>query len=167
MSTNIQPLRPYTLFTDKTGVLTKTAYDFLFSMYTRIGGSLDALNAVTLADKTWEEPNPIGSTTPSTGKFTTLVVTTSVLPGGGLKHARVTTGSVGAGATALITYTWPTAFSTAAYTVVASVIDATAAVASLKVVHIETISTTQVKVRVENTSAGALTGEVQLIAMHD
>ncbi len=71
----IQPLRPYTLFTNKNGVLTTEAYNFLYNLYLRVGGSLDSLNAVTLADHTWEEPAPIGSVTPNTGRFTTLTTT--------------------------------------------------------------------------------------------
>lgn len=258
MATNIQPLRPYVIFTQENGTLTPTGYDFLYNMFLRVGGSLDSLNAVTLADKTWDAPNPIGSTTPSTGAFTTLTATTSanfsptgqvvinpttasnmnnmtiggttpkaatfttltvntsasfapsgtvtinpttasamdnvtiggttpkastfttmttttgaVIGGGvaangsGLKHARLTTGSILAGTDALVTHTWATTFADANYTVSASVVDATTAAASLRVVHIETISATQVAVRVENTSAGNLTGTLHLIAIHD
>lgn len=170
----IPPLKPFQLFTDKDGLLTKTAYDFLFGLFSRVGGSLSELNAVTLADKTWDAPGTIGSTTPSTGKFTTLESTTAFTAGlsvtanaSGLKHARVTTGSIGAGVSALVTHTWTTTFADASYTVAASVVDATAAIASLKIVHIEAVSATQCKVRVENTSAGALTGTLHLIAFHD
>lgn len=85
----------------------------------------------------------------------------------GLRQGRITTGSIGAGASALVTLTWATAYKDTNYTVIASVLNATAAAASLRVVHIETISTTQVAVRVENTSAGALTGTLHLIGFHD
>lgn len=85
----------------------------------------------------------------------------------GLRQGRVTTGSIGAGASVLVTHTWTTAYPDTNYTVTASVVNATAAVASLKVVHVETVSATQVAVRVENTSAGALTGTLHLLAMHD
>lgn len=68
----IQPLRPSAAFADQQGNLTKEGYDFLYGLYRRVGGSLDSLNAVTLADKTWDSPDPIGVTTPSPGKFTTL-----------------------------------------------------------------------------------------------
>ncbi len=68
----IQPLKPYTPFTDREGRLTKDGYAFLFNMYLRVGGSLSSLNAVTLADATWDAPDPIGTTTPNIGKFTTL-----------------------------------------------------------------------------------------------
>lgn len=85
----------------------------------------------------------------------------------GLSGGRITTGSIGAGASALVTYTWTTPFKDTNYTVTASVLNATAAAASLRVVHIETISATAVAVRVENTSAGALTGTLHLVALHD
>ncbi len=80
---------------------------------------------------------------------------------------RVTTGSVGAGASALITLTWPVAFPDTNYSVVASVVDSTAAALSLSVVHVETVSASAVAVRVVNNSAGALTGSVNAIAVHD
>lgn len=85
----------------------------------------------------------------------------------GLRQGRITTGSIGAGASALVTHTWATAYKDTNYTVTASVLNSTAAAASLRVVHIETISATQVAVRVENTSAGALTGTLHLIGLHD
>lgn len=85
----------------------------------------------------------------------------------GLKHARVSTSSISAGASALVTVTWGTAFSSTNYTVTASVADSTSATASLAVVHVESISTTQVQVRVSNTSAGSITGTLHVIAIHD
>jgi hypothetical protein len=170
----IPPLRPKAIFTDQMGVISKEGYDFLYGLYLRVGGSLSSLNAVTLADKTWDAPNAIGSTTPNTGKFTTLESTTSFTAGlsvapnaSGLKHKRVTTGSIGAGVSAIVTVTWTSAFADANYTVTASVLNSTAATASLKVTHIESVSASAVTVRVENTSAGALTGTLNVIAMHD
>ena len=172
MPTLIQPLRPYIPFTEKNGTLTKEGYDFLFNMYRRVGGTLSDLNAATLADKTWEEPGTIGFLIPNTGKFSTLTASTLVVTGGvsqsgGLKHGRVTTGSVGASTSALITHVWPTPFPDANYTVVASVVNSTASVASLRIVHIESVSAAQVAVRVENTSGSPLTGTLNFIAMHD
>lgn len=96
-----------------------------------------------------------------------LSVGTGVSQGGGIKHARVTTGSIAAGASALVTLTWATAFANGNYTVNASVVDATAATASLSVVHIESITASAITVRVVNNSAGSLTGTVHAIAMHD
>lgn len=168
MSNLIQPLKPGEPFTSDKGYLLKNAYDFLFALYRRVGGSLDSLNAATLETFTWEAPGTIGSTTPNTGKFTGLTVTTSIANnGGGLKHKRVTTGSIGAGASATVTVTWGTAFADANYTCSASVLDSTAASASLRIVHLESISASQVVYRVENTSAGSLTGTLHVIAMHD
>jgi hypothetical protein len=83
------------------------------------------------------------------------------------KAARVTTGSIAAGATALVTLTWASAFLDANYTVQASVMDATAGTLSLSVVHIETISASAVAVRVQNSSAGDLTGMLHVTAVHD
>jgi hypothetical protein len=73
-SGKISPLRPYMLFTDQNGNLTKEAYDFLYAMFLRVGGSLESLNAATLEAHTWEEPGQIGFVTPSSGKFTSLAV---------------------------------------------------------------------------------------------
>jgi hypothetical protein len=87
--------------------------------------------------------------------------------GSGLKHARITTGSVSGGSTALVTVTWGTAFADANYTVEASVLDATTTSLSLSVVHIESISASAVTVRILNNSVGSLTGTLHVIAMHD
>lgn len=87
--------------------------------------------------------------------------------GGGFKHARVTTGSVSAGSTALVTITWGTAFADANYTVSASVVDSTTSSLSLSVVHVESISASAVTVRVLNNAIGALTGVVHCIAIKD
>lgn len=179
MTVAIQPLNPYNKFVDENGKLSRDGYSFLYNLYLRVGGSLDSLNAATLLDATWSEPNAIGNTTPSTGKFTTLEGTTSITTptihvtssvdnnSGGIKHARLTTGSVAAGATALVTLTWSSAFADANYTVTVSLVEATAAVLSLHIIHIESVSASQVKIRVENTSAGALTGTLNVIALHD
>lgn len=87
--------------------------------------------------------------------------------GGGFKHGRVTTGSISATSSALVTNTWTTAFANTSYTVSASVLDSTAALLSLEVTHIESITTSNVVVRVSNTSAGSLTGTLHVIAVHD
>ena len=85
----------------------------------------------------------------------------------GFKHSRVTTGSVTSGATALVTITWATAFADANYTVSASVIEATTSSLSMSVVHVESITASSVTVRVLNNAAGALTGTLNVIAVHD
>lgn len=66
------------MFTDESGQLTKDAYDFLFAVFQRIGGSLDSLNAATLENYTWEQPGRIGFSVPSSGNFTTLGATQNV-----------------------------------------------------------------------------------------
>jgi hypothetical protein len=99
---------------------------------------------------------------------TQLNVGTSVAPdSGGIKHSRVTTGSVSAASTALVTVTWGTAFADANYTVAASVVDSTTTSLSLSVVHVETIAAGSCTVRVLNNAAGSLTGTLHVIAMHD
>lgn len=72
MTVLIQPLRPYNPFVDSTGKLTRDGYNFLYNLYLRVGGSLSSLNAATLLDATWSEPNAIGNVTPNTGAFTSL-----------------------------------------------------------------------------------------------
>lgn len=86
---------------------------------------------------------------------------------GGLKHARITTGSVAAGSTTLVTCTWSTAFADANYTVTTSVIDSTTSSLSLSIVHVESVTASAVTVRVLNNAIGALTGTLQVIAIHD
>lgn len=84
------------------------------------------------------------------------------------KSQRVTTGEVGGGLSALVMLTWTAPFADANYTVIASVQDSTAGLLSLVVVHIESISASQVAVRVSNTTvATPITGTLHLIAIHD
>lgn len=85
----------------------------------------------------------------------------------GIKGQRVTTGSISAGASALVTLTWSNAFVDANYTPTVSVLNSTAAAASLRIVHVESYTASQVVVRVENTSAGSLTGTLLVTAIHD
>lgn len=96
-------------------------------------------------------------TTPTSG---TLISTT------GLQQQTATTGVVAGGATAVITLTWPIAFADTNYSAVASVLDTTAAVASLSVVHIESKTAGAITVRVTNAAVGAITGTVLGIALH-
>lgn len=86
----------------------------------------------------------------------------------GLKAQRVTTGAIGAGASAVVTVIWGgVAFPDANYTVIASVEDSTASTAALSVVHVETKVVGSVGVRVVNNAAGPLTGTLDCIAVHD
>jgi hypothetical protein len=91
----------------------------------------------------------------------------SVLNSTGLQHERITTGSIGAGSTALITVTWDVAFPDTNYTVMASVEDATTSSLSLSVVHVESKSTTDATVRVINNAVGSITGTLHIMAIHD
>jgi hypothetical protein len=87
--------------------------------------------------------------------------------GGGLKHVRVTTGSVAASGTALVTVTWGTAFADSNYTVTASVLDSAGAGSGLSMVRLESVSAATCTVRVQNTSGTSRAGTLQVIAMHD
>lgn len=110
----------------------------------------------------------VGAVSGPTGAFDALTAGVTVTSdAGGLKHKRVTTGSIGPGSSLVVTVTWGTTFADANYTVSASVLDTTTAAAALRVVHIESVSAAAVTVRVENTAAGAHTGTVNVIAMHD
>lgn len=81
-STNIQPLRPFIEFVLENRQLTKEAYDFLYSIFIRVGGSLSNLDAASLLGSTWNSPGTIGATIPNTGKFTTLQTTGNITIGG-------------------------------------------------------------------------------------
>ena len=87
--------------------------------------------------------------------------------GGGFKHSRVTTGSIGAGARADVTVTWAHAFADTSYTVQAHVEDTSAAGAGLRVERIRSKVAGSVVVQVMNDSAGALTGTLDVVAIHD
>lgn len=162
MPVNIQPLRPYMTFIDKDGSLTKDAYDFLYSLYQRVGGSLDSINASTLETHTWESPGPIGALSPNSGVFTSFQANQIVADTPGLKHLRVATGSIAAGADGTTTCAWSTAFTDLAYTVVAAV-----NAVNLTLVRIGNITTGNVEVTLHNPSASPESGIIHLIAMHD
>jgi len=100
----------------------------------------------------------------STQKASVIVGVTS---SGGLKHQRVTTGSIGAAGTATVTLTWTAAFADTNYTPVCSVISPTVAATGLVMVTVGAKTAAKVDAFVSNTSAGALTGQLDCIAMHD
>jgi hypothetical protein len=85
----------------------------------------------------------------------------------GFKHKRLTTGSVAANTDAAVTVNWTTAFADANYTVSCALVDATASASALKIIHIDSYTAASVIVRVRNDSAGALTGTLHVIAVHD
>ncbi len=94
-------------------------------------------------------------------------ISTGVTNATGWQHERITTGSIGAGSTALVTITWDVAFADTNYTAFADVEDATTSSLALSVVHIESKSTTNMTVRVINNAAGSLTGTLNAMAIHD
>jgi len=85
----------------------------------------------------------------------------------GIRTKRVTTGSVTAGLSALVTVTWPTTFADTNYTFSVMVLDATAAALGLTILHVESISFGAITVRVLNTAITDLTGTLHAIAVHD
>lgn len=88
--------------------------------------------------------------------------------GGGLKHARITTGSIGTSGGS-VTHTWATAFADTNYTVWPSVEDSTAQSETdgLRVAKVRSKAATQVIVDIDNLGAGAITGTLHLLAVHD
>lgn len=126
-------------------------------------GRITAITEQTVTPAAADLTGTLGLTQGGTGAATAAGAIAAL----GLKAQRVTTGAIGAGVSALVTLTWAVAFVDANYTVAVSVLDSTAAVASLQVVHVESVTATAVVVRVQNTSAGALTGTLQVIGIHD
>lgn len=122
-------------------------------------------NAPTLSASGDDTDIDINITPKGAGKINLLIGVDN--DASGFKHARVTTGSVAAGTTALVTITWTTPFADANYTVNASVVEATTSSLSLSVVHVESITASAVTVRVLNNSVGSLTGTVHVLAIHD
>lgn len=75
-----------------------------------------------------------------------------------IKQGTVTTGAITATTYADVTLTWPTAFTSAAYTPTCSVLDSTSAAVGLSIDHIQAINAGTLVVTVHNGSAGTLTG---------
>lgn len=84
-----------------------------------------------------------------------------------IQTKRVTTGSVAAGLSSLVTITWNVAFADTNYTVSPAVLDSTAAGLALTLLHVESVTAGAITVRVLNTSVGSLTGTIHAIAVHD
>ncbi len=128
----IQPFQPNSIFTTDDGKLTRDAYDFLNKLYLRVGGGLSSLNAATLETFTWEAPGTIGSTTPSTGAFTSLSVS-----GHSTLEGVTSTGATGTGA--IVFGTSPTLTTPALGTPSAIILtNATGTAASLTAGHVTT-----------------------------
>ena len=111
--------------------------------------------------------------TPSTTTDTIVSRTTGIFDvligqGTGLKHGRVTTGAISGSTSAAVTLTWGgSAFANTSYTVNCSVLEATTSASTLRVHHVESVTTTTVVVRVVNDDAGSKTGTLHCMAMHD
>lgn len=83
--------------------------------------------------------------------------------GNGMKHRRLSTGSIPATGNTDVTFSWASTLADANYTVSCSVIEATGVLTA----NIKSVIAASVVVNVKNTSAGALTGTLDCIAMHD
>lgn len=127
------------------------------------GGTLARTSGDTFTSSTFTSP------TINTPTETSPTINTGVSAGTGLKHGRVTTGSINASTSAAVTLTWGgSAFANTSYTVTCDVLEATTSLNTLHVHHIESQTTTTVVVRVNNDDAGgAHTGTLHCIAMHD
>lgn len=96
-----------------------------------------------------------------------VIVNTGVSNNGnGLKHARVTTGSITALTSTTVTVTWPTPFSDTNYTVVGpTIVEATG---SLIVLDVTAKTASSVTVYIRNTDTTlSRTGEIHIMAIHD
>lgn len=85
----------------------------------------------------------------------------------GRQGITATTGVVAGGARAQINLTWPIPYGDSNYTVVASVLDTSAAGTGLRVERVRVKTATGITVQVINDSGGNLTGTVHAIAIHD
>lgn len=110
-----------------------------------------------------------GNSGPSTGTFSNIVSPGLSTNGSGVKHARVTTGSIGAGTRASVTITWTTAFLDNNYSPIAMIFDGTTVGTSqgLVIERINAQIAASIKVTVFNPTGGALTGTVNAFAVHD
>ncbi|MFQ5694817.1 MAG: hypothetical protein ACE5HB_02410 [Terriglobia bacterium] len=141
-------------------------------LVTRNAANLADVNLLTYSATDELELAQAGSPTKALGAFE--MVGTATFTGGvnndgaALKHARVSTGAVAAGASAPVTLTWTTAFADANYTVNCSVVEATASTSTLRLHHIESVTATAVVLRVINDDpANAKTATLHCIALHD
>jgi hypothetical protein len=92
---------------------------------------------------------------------------TTLADGPNIKHGRVTTGSINAATHADVTLNWSTNFADTSYTVSATVEDTSAAGLGLTVDRIRSKAAGSVVVQVFNQAVGALTGTLDVIAIHD
>jgi len=88
--------------------------------------------------------------------------------GAGVRHKRVSTGSITLGVNVPITLTWDAAFADTNYTVGCSIEDGATGLASLEVHHLESKTASGVVVRVNNLDlTTARTGTLHCWAFHD
>ena len=83
------------------------------------------------------------------------------------KHQTVSTGSIGAGACGNLTLTWSSPFLDTNYQAWPSVLDSTSAAKGLTVDHVQAQTAAATIVVVCNGSGGALTGTLQVLAVHN
>lgn len=83
------------------------------------------------------------------------------------RTGRVTTGSINAVTYASVTLTWGTTFADTSYTPVCTVTEATATALTVRVHHIESFTASAIVVGVYNDAAGAKTGTLNCVAIHD
>lgn len=109
--------------------------------------------------------------TPGAGIFSNgnILMNVSVGQGTAFKHGRVTTGSINGTTAADVTLNWTgTAFSDTSYTATCTVLQAAAGAATnLSLTKIKSKAAGSIVVSVYNGTGGALTGEVNCIAVHD
>lgn len=129
--------------------------------------SMTTLNATTINASTFF--GVVGSpASHNTGIFGILAVYGGVDgTQGGIKHQRASTGSITNGTRVGVVITWTNAFADASYTPVCTVLDTSATGAGLSVERISAQSAASITVQVFNQAAGALTGTLNCIAMHD
>lgn len=143
------------------------------------------LNADLLDGADWSNPPAMGGTTPvpsivsdnaaiTTAAIGTLAATNLTLSagvganGGGLKHKRISTGSVGAGTSSNVVLTWTTPFADANYTVQAAVVEPSTGATTLTIAQIVSVTAAAVTVRVRNIDGGAAhTGTLHVVGIHD
>ncbi len=84
------------------------------------------------------------------------------------KVIRATTGAIAGGATVEVTFTWPSAFPNANYTVAAITEEATAGTSTLRVRRIVSRTASQIVVRIENSDTlAARTGTLHAVGVLD
>ncbi|MCU1284860.1 MAG: hypothetical protein JWO13_1210 [Acidobacteriales bacterium] len=129
--------------------------------------AIPQLNASLLNGSTFQDPGPIGITTPAAANFTRLKVTSGIAQGSGAKHKRVSIGSIGPGTRASINVVWDSKFTDSNYTVTATLLDESKGSIPLSLECIRSLSPGGIIIQVVNHSSHVKTGTLHLIAIHD